>query len=199
MRPSTLALCALFVACQAHAPAPAPCSLTVYDFEDDASSRCPFVEADRRGDYVSPEAEGPSPPLPPSDRLTSRPETAARQIKAAIEACDRAKVRDRFLGYQELSSLATTPVAQDAYAQLLEEASAMHLQGLCEQSSHSRLSDPKIDKVQAVPAGGEWKRPFALVTVTLLDEAQRPSKPRPPLSLVELDGDWWILPRMPRR
>ena len=61
------------------------------------------------------------------------------------------------------------------------------------------LSDPKIQKVVAVPAGGEWKRPFALLTVALFDEGQTPPKPRPPIMLVEFGGDWWILPIHPHR
>ena len=202
------------VACAAHAPEHAPCS-TVHDFQDGANSRCSSSRPDGIYPigYVTDENDGPPTPLPRSETYTSRPETAAREIKTAIEACDRAKLWDAVLGYEEFLSLVRAPLAQDTYARMIKECLAMHLQEVCEKSpvsegedradtpveDHLPLSDPKIQKVAAVPAGGQWKRPFTQVTIALFDQGQTPPKPRPPIILVESSGNWWILPRMPDR
>jgi len=148
------------------------------------------------------ENDGPSTPLPRSEMYNSRPETAAREIKAAIESCDRAKLWDSILGYEEFSSFAKTPLAQETYAQMIKECMAMHLRASCEASpmeTHPRLGDPKIQKIEAVPAGGDWKSAVTLVTIALFEQGQTPPKPRPPITLVEFNGDWWILPKMPGR
>jgi hypothetical protein len=203
---------ALSTACTPHAPERPPCS-NVYDFQGGANSRCALS---RSGPgypvypdypvypigYPSDEDDGPPAPLPWSEIFTSRPETAAREIKAAIEACDRAKLWNAILGYEEFSSFAKTPPDQTTYAQMIEECLATHLQEICDGSpmeTHPRLGDPKIQKVVAVPAGGEWKRPFTLVTIALFEQGQIPPKPRPPVMLIDFRGDWWILPRGPGR
>jgi hypothetical protein len=186
------------MACAAHAPEHAPCS-TVYDFQDDANSRCALSRPN--GIYpIGYENNAPPVPLPRSAIYTSRPETAAREIKDAIEGCDRAKLWNAILGYEEFLSFVKTPLAQETYAQMIEECLAMHLQEICEESpteTHPRLGDPKIQKIVAVPAGGVWKRAFTMVTIALFDQGQTPPKPRPPIMLVEYSGDWWILPKTP--
>jgi len=192
------------MACTAHAPERAPCG-TVYDFHD-PNSRYALSQPDRMiypiGYPSEDENDGPPVPLPRSEMCNSRPETAAREIKAAIERCDRAKLWNAILGYKEFSSFVKTPLAQETYAQMIMECLAMNLQEICEESpieTHPRLGDPKIQKIEAVPAGGDWKRAFTQVTIALFEQGQTPPKPRPPIKLVEFNGDWWILPKMPGR
>jgi hypothetical protein len=189
---------ALSMACTAHAPEHAP-SGTVYDFHDPNSRYAPS----RPDVYpIGYDDDGPPAPLPRSEMSTSRPETAAREIKAAIEGCDRTKLWNAILGYEEFLSFVKTPLAQETYAQMIKECMAMHLQESCEASpieTHPRLGDAKIQKIEAVPAGGHWKRAFTLVTVALFEQGQTPPKPRPPLTLVEFNGDWWVLPKTPDR
>ena len=185
---------AQFMACTAHAPEH---PRTVHDGINPIG-------------YATDENHGPPTPLPRSETYTSRPETAAREIKIAIEGCDRAKLRNAVLGYEEFLTFVKSPLAQDTYARMIEKCLAMHLQEVCDESPVSgeedrtaipvenrpRLSDPKIQKVAAVPLAGEWKRPFTQVTIALFDQRQTPPKPRPPVILVESNGDWWLLPRM---
>lgn len=191
------------IACTAHAPEHAPCS-TVYDFQDGANSRCALSRPDGIYPigYASDEEGGPPAPFPRAEMYTPGPETVAREIKAAIEGCDRAKLWNAILGYEDFSSFVRTPLAQETYAQMIKKCMAMHLQDICEESpieTHPRLGEPKIQKILAVPMGGEWKRAFTLVTIALFDQGQTPPKPRPPLMLVEFNGDWWILPKMQGR
>ena len=197
-----------FLACTAHAPEHAPC--TVYDFED-ANSRCARPD----GIYPIGYEPGPPPAAPPprSEIRTSRPETAAGEIKRALEGCDRVKLWDAVLGYEGYSSLVKTPVAQNAYAEMIKECLATYLHDICPESfrseaedepptpvkTHPRLSEPKIEKVIAVRAAGEWKHPFTMVTIALVDQEQTPPKARPPILLVQVNGDWWILPKVSSR
>jgi hypothetical protein len=211
---------ALATGCKAHVPERSPC--TVYDFDDEAEN-APCLVSRPEGVLIyaatPPPGDAPAPPYygpdegiaPPSDGpdgtpgtraplgpaptlFKPRPESAAREIAAAIEGCDLPTLRAAILSYDELSAISRTPPDATAYEELVTRWFAKWSLTECTpRHTTTAPRQPTIKSAVNVPAGAEWKSPLAIVSVTLplQTSPEQPSQ----ISMVDLDGRWRILLR----
>jgi hypothetical protein len=162
---------ALATGCKAHVSERSPC--TVSDFEDErANGPCVFSRPEGvliyaatapPDDTAAPpgygpdEAPAPPPPLgPPANLFKPRPESAAREIAAAIERCDLSTIRAAILSHGELSSLSRTPPDATAYEERITRWLGNWSLTDCTPSlptTESPRPQPSIKSVVNVPAG----------------------------------------------